>query len=63
MVQSLGWLRELRSLSPALTGVDELPAARLRALLVDARTARAQQIAQMGEVRRIATLTAFAAPR
>ena len=61
MVLSLGWLRELRVLSPALTGVDELPAARLRALLVDARTARAQQIAQMGDDRRVATLTAFAA--
>jgi hypothetical protein len=44
-----------------LTGVDELPAARLRALLVDARAARAQQIAQMGDARRVATLTAFAA--
>ena len=61
MVQSLARLRELRVLSPALTGVDELPAARLRALLVDARTARAQQIAQMGEPRRLATLTVFAA--
>ncbi|MGO9955276.1 MAG: Tn3 family transposase [Solirubrobacteraceae bacterium] len=61
MVLSLGWLRELRVLSPALTAVDELPAARLRALLVDARTARAQQIAQMGDARRVATLTAFAA--
>jgi hypothetical protein len=30
-------------------------------LLVDARTARAQQIAQMGDARRVATLTAFAA--
>jgi hypothetical protein len=61
MVQSLRWLRELRVLSPALTGIDELPAARLRALLVEARTARAQQIAQMSESRRVATLTAFAA--
>ena len=61
MALSLGWLRELRALAPALTGVDELPAARLRALLVDARTARAQQIAQMGDARRVATLTAFAA--
>jgi hypothetical protein len=30
-------------------------------LLVDARTARAQQIAQMGDARRVATLSAFAA--
>ena len=61
MVLSLGWLRELQALSPALTGVDELPAARLRSLLVDARTASAQQIAQMGDARLVATLTAFAA--
>jgi hypothetical protein len=42
-------------LAPALTGVDELPTARLRALLVDARAARAQ----MGDARQVATLTAF----
>ncbi len=61
MVLSLGWFKELQVLSPAVTAVDELPAARLRALLVDARTARAQQITQMSDARRVATLTAFAA--
>jgi len=61
IVNSLVWLGKLRALSPKRTGVDELPAARLRTLLVDARTYRAQQIALMGESRRIATLTAFAA--
>ena len=58
IVQSLARLHELRALSPALTRVDDLPAARLRALRVDAHTARAQQIAQMGDPRRLATLTA-----
>ena len=61
MVNSLLWLGKLRALSPKRTGVDQLPAARLRTLLVDARSYRAQQITLMGESRRIATLTAFAA--
>jgi hypothetical protein len=55
MVKALSWLRDLRALSPKQTGVDELPAARLRALLVDARIYRAQQIALMSESRRLAT--------
>ena len=61
MVGTLLRLSELRALSPALTGIAELPVARLRALLVDARTVRSQQIAQMSELRRLATLTAFCA--
>jgi hypothetical protein len=52
IVGTLLRLRELRALSPALTGIAELPVARLRALLVDARAVRSQQIAQMTELRR-----------
>jgi hypothetical protein len=53
--------RELRAIRPTLAGVEQLPAARLRSLLVDARNYRAQQLSQMSESRRIATLTAFTA--
>jgi Domain of unknown function (DUF4158) len=42
MVLSLGWLTELRVLSPALTGVDELPAARGRCWWTHAQPARSR---------------------
>ena len=52
--------RELRSLAEGLGGLDALPVARLRTLMVDAERQRAADIAKMGAPRRLATLIAFA---
>jgi hypothetical protein len=60
VVQALGRLRELRTLAPEVTGIEGLPYARVRALMVDARTRRAGDIENMGELRQLATLAAFA---
>jgi Domain of unknown function (DUF4158) len=60
VTQALGRLRELRTLAPQATGIEGLPFARVRALMVDARTPRAGDIENMSELRRLATLAAFA---
>ena len=60
VLDALCRLRELREVAPELTGIAELPFARLRGLLVDARTRRAGDIQDLGELRRLATLAAFA---
>jgi Domain of unknown function (DUF4158) len=60
VIQALGRLRELRTLAPQATGIEGVPFARVRALMVDARTRRAGDIENMGELRRLATLAAFA---
>jgi hypothetical protein len=52
--------RELRVLAEGLGGLDALPVARLRTLMVDAERQRAADIAKMGAARRLATLIAFA---
>ena len=60
VLDALCRLRELREVAPELTGIAELPFARLWGLLVDARTRRAGDIQDLGELRRLATLAAFA---
>ena len=60
VVEALGRLRELRELAPQATGIDGLPFARVRGLMVDARTRRAGDIENMSDLRRLATLAAFA---
>jgi TnpA family transposase len=57
VLDALERLRELRGVAPELTGIAELPFARVRALMVDART---RPIEDLGELRRLATLAAFA---
>ena len=52
--------RELRVLAEGLGGLDALPVARLRTLMVDAERQRAADVAKMGAQRRLATLIAFA---
>jgi hypothetical protein len=47
--------RELRALAEGLGGLDALPVARLRTLMVDAERRRAADIAKMGAPRRLAT--------
>jgi TnpA family transposase len=59
VIAALHRLRELRELVPGLTGIEGLPFARVRALMVDARTKRAGDIGKAGELRRLATLAAF----
>jgi Domain of unknown function (DUF4158)/Tn3 transposase DDE domain len=60
VLDALVRLHELQQLAPELTGIAELPFARVRALIVDARTRRAGDIQDLGELRRLATLAAFA---
>jgi Domain of unknown function (DUF4158) len=60
LVNGLARVQELRELADGLGGLDALPVARLRALMVDAERCRAADIAKMSEARRIATLMAFA---
>jgi hypothetical protein len=60
VLDALSRLRELQALAPQLTGIVELLFARVRALIVDARTRRAGDIRDLGELRRLATLAAFA---
>ena len=50
----------MRELAPQATGIDGLPFARVRGLMVDARTRRAGDIENMSDLRRLATLAAFA---
>ncbi len=47
-------------LAEGLSGLDALPVARLRTLMVDAERQRAADVAKMGAPRRLATLIAFA---
>jgi hypothetical protein len=60
LVNGLGRVQELRELADGLGGLDALPVARLRALMVDAERCRAADIAKMSDARRTATLMAFA---
>ena len=60
LINGLARVQELRELAGGLGGLDALPVARLRALMVDAERCRASDIAKMSEARRIATLMAFA---
>jgi Domain of unknown function (DUF4158) len=60
LVSGLARVQELRELADGLGGLDALPVARLRALMVDAERCRAADIAKMSDARRTATLMAFA---
>lgn len=60
LISGLARVRELRELADGLGGLDALPVARLRALMVDAERCRAADIAKMSDARRTATLMAFA---
>ena len=60
LVNGLARVQELRELADGLGGLDALPVARLRALMVDAERCRAADIAKMSDARRTATLMAFA---
>jgi TnpA family transposase len=60
LISGLARVQELRELADGLGGLDALPVARLRALMVDAERCRAADIAKMSDARRIATLMAFA---
>ena len=60
LINGLARVQELRELAGGLGGLDALPVARLRALMVDAERCRASDIAKMSDARRIATLMAFA---
>jgi Lon protease-like protein len=52
----LARVHELRELADGLGGLDALPVARLRTLMVDAERCRAVDIAKMSDARRTATL-------
>lgn len=61
LVAALERLRELRALAAGLGRSQALPAARMRALTVDASTRRAGDLTKMCDTRQLATLVAFAA--
>jgi len=60
VVDALLRLRELQVLAPRLTGLEDLPFARVRMLMIDARTRRISDLQDLRELRRLATLAAFA---
>ena len=60
LIAALERLRELRILTDGLAGLDALPHARLRVLMVAAERQRGGELADLRESRRLATLMAFA---
>ncbi len=54
LISGLARVQELRELAGGLGGLDALPVARLRALMVDAERCRAADIAKMSDARRTA---------
>ena len=60
LIAALERLRELRVLAEGLGGLDALPHARLRVLMVAAERQRGGELADLRESRRLATLMAFA---
>jgi hypothetical protein len=60
LTAALERLRELRVLADELGGLDALPPARLRVLMVAAERQRGGELADLRESRRLATLMAFA---
>ncbi len=60
LIAALERLRELRVLADRLAGLEALPHARLRVLMVAAERQRGGELADLRESRRLATLTAFA---
>ena len=60
LIAALERLRELRVLADGLAGLEALPLARLRVLMVAAERQRGGELADLRETRRLATLTAFA---
>jgi hypothetical protein len=60
LIAALERLRELRVLADGLGGLDSLPHARLRVLMVAAERQRGGELADLRESRRLATLMAFA---
>jgi TnpA family transposase len=60
LIAALERLRELRVLADGLAGLDALPHARLRVLMVAAERQRGGELADLRESRRLATLMAFA---
>jgi hypothetical protein len=60
LIAALERLRELRMLADGLGGLDALPPARLRVLMVAAERQRSGELADLREARRLATLMAFA---
>ena len=60
LIAALERLRELRVLADGLGGLDALPPARLRVLMVAAERQRSGELADLRESRRLATLMAFA---
>ena len=60
LIAALERLRELRVLADGLAGLEALPHARLRVLMVAAERQRGGELADLRESRRLATLMAFA---
>src|ERR1019366_6385243 len=60
LIAALERLRELRALADGLGGLEALPHARLRVLMVAAERQRSGELADLRESRRLATLMAFA---
>jgi TnpA family transposase len=60
VVDALMRLQELQVLAPELTDLEELAFARVRTLMIDARTRRVGDLQDLRELRRAATLAAFA---
>jgi Domain of unknown function (DUF4158) len=60
LIAALERLRELRVLAAGLAGLEALPHARLRVLMVAAERQRGGELADLRESRRLATLMAFA---
>ena len=60
LIAALERLRELRVLADGLGGLDALPPARLRVLMVAAERQRSGELADLRESRQLATLMAFA---
>ena len=60
LIAALERLRELRVLADGLAGLEALPPARLRVLMVAAERQRGGELADLRESRRLATLMAFA---
>ena len=60
LIAALERLRELRVLADGLGGLEALPHARLRVLMVAAERQRGGELADLRESRRLATLMAFA---
>jgi TnpA family transposase len=60
LIAALERLRELRVLADGLAGLEALPNARLRVLMVAAERQRGGELADLRESRRLATLMAFA---